>query len=96
MTHVAGTTKTLQVRDARAWVLAKELADIEGDSMTAVVLAALEARLAAVRERRRLEGEGADSLRQRLAGIVDAFNALPATRPPEAFDKDEIDAMWGQ
>lgn len=85
---------TLQVRDSRAWEMAREIAEATGTTLTAAVLEALEARLATIHQQKAEKGK--DSLQQRLAGIVADFNALPPTRPPVRFGKDEIDAMWGQ
>lgn len=85
---------TLQVRDSRAWDMAREIAEATGTTLTAAVLEALEARLATIHQQEAEKGK--DGLQQRLANIVAAFNAEPATRAPVAFGKDEIDAMWGQ
>lgn len=76
----------LQIRDARARALARELAEKRKTSMTEAVITALEAEL-------RREAE-----RKPLAERSRAFAAaLRAQSQGEGRDmtKDEIDAMWG-
>lgn len=66
----------LSIKSERADQLARELADLTGESITATVEAALAERLEAERRRRR---------RRSLDDIVDRFRALPVLddRTPE-------------
>lgn len=76
----------LQIRDPRARILAKELAEKRQTSMTEAVIGALEAQLVQERRRRPL-AERLDAIARDLAMGVG----------PRGKDmtKDEIDAMWG-
>ena len=70
------STMALSIKSERADQLARELADLTGESITATVEAALAERLEAERRRRR---------RRSLDDIVDRFRALPVLddRTPE-------------
>jgi antitoxin VapB len=76
----------LQIRNPRAYELARELAKKRKVSMTDVVIRALEAELR--------KEEDAHSLRERVRPIIDDLKRLskPGGRD---LTKDEIDAMWG-
>ena len=77
----------LHIRDNRALVLARKLSEARGESMTHVVVEALEEALKRERERRPLDRR-LDAIARRLADDG---------RPAEArrVSKVEIDALWG-
>lgn len=76
----------LQIRNPKAYDLARKLAAQRKSSITDAVISALEAELQREREEK--------PLKERLRAIVDD---LWAHRQPGGRDmtKDEIDAMWG-
>lgn len=76
----------LQVRNPRAYELARKLAAKRKVSMTAAVIEALEAELK--RENAR------QPLAERLAAIADELKAK-AGEGGRDMSKNEIDAMWG-
>ena len=76
----------LQVRNPRAYELARKLAAKRKVSMTAAVIEALEAELA--RENAR------QPLAERLATIANDLKAK-AGESGRDMTKEEIDAMWG-
>ena len=76
----------LQIRDARARALARQLAEKRNISMTEAVIMALEAEL-------RREAE-----RKPLAERAQAFAAVLRAQSKDGgrdMTNDEIDAMWG-
>jgi hypothetical protein len=75
----------LHIRDERAAMLARRLADRSGVSMTAAVIAALEASLA----------RGERSLPERLAEIAADARRHADPRRQRAVGKREVDALWG-
>jgi antitoxin VapB len=77
----------LQIRNPRAHELAKRLARRRGVSITAAVIAALEADLNAVAEPR--------PLNKRVADLTAELRAM-AKPGGRDMTKAEIDAMWGQ
>ena len=73
----------LSIKSARADQLARELAELTGESITEVVVASLEARLELERRRRREPG---------LGDIVGRFQLLPVLderHPDEILGYDE-------
>ena len=75
----------LSIKNDRADALARELAELTGESITDTVVAALEARLEQEHRRRRLQRRG-------LRDIVDRFKALPTLddrTPDEILGYDE-------
>jgi antitoxin VapB len=77
----------LQIRNPRAYELAKRLARRRGVSITDAVIAALEADLTVVPEQR--------PVTQRVAEIAAELRAM-AKPGGRDLNKAEIDAMWGQ
>jgi antitoxin VapB len=76
----------LQIRDARARALARQLAEKRSMSMTEAVIMALEAELRRETERRPL----AERARSYAAEL-----RAQSRGPGRDLAKDEIDAMWG-
>jgi len=68
---------TLSIKSERADRIARELAELTGESITETVIASLEARLA--QERRRRE-------RRPVADIVERFGRLDVLDPRDADD----------
>jgi antitoxin VapB len=77
----------LHIRDNRALELARRLSEARGETMTEVVVEALEEALKRERERQPL-GRRLDDIARRLAEDGDPAKA----RKP---NKAEIDALWG-
>jgi hypothetical protein len=75
----------LHIRDARAAVLARRLADRTGVSMTEAVIASLESALA----------RGERPLSERLADIAADARRLADPRRQRAAGRREVDALWG-
>jgi hypothetical protein len=75
----------LHIRDERAAKLARRLADRNGISMTAAVIAALEAALA----------RGERPLPERLAEIAADARRLADPRRQRAAGKRDADTLWG-
>lgn len=75
----------LNIRDPRAAVLARDLAQRRGTTMTQAIISALEAEIAREQERKPLAA--------RLSAIADdlAAKARPGGR---RLTRDEIDALW--
>lgn len=76
----------LQIRNPRAYELAKQLAEAEKVSMTDAVIGALEAKLQSAKSEK--------PLWERVQPIIERVKsrAKPGGRD---MTKDEIDAMWG-
>ncbi len=62
----------LSIKNAKADQLARELAELTGESITTTVVTSLQARLELERRRRRTRG---------LGDIVERFNELPVLDP---------------
>jgi hypothetical protein len=75
----------LHIRGERAAILARRLADRTGVSMTAAVIAALEAALA----------RGERPLPERLAEIAADARRSADPRRQRAVSKREVDTLWG-
>jgi hypothetical protein len=75
----------LHIRDKRATTLARRLADRGGISMTAAVIAALEAALA----------RGERPLPERLAEIAADARRFADPRRQRAVGKRDVDTRWG-
>lgn len=84
-------TAQLNIKNDHAHQMAKELAELTGESMTEAVLRALEKRLAEERAKRRKNREG---LAERLMEIGREFSKLPVydDRHPDdmLYDKDGL------
>ncbi len=67
----------LSIKNAKADQLARELAELTGESITTTVVTSLQARLELERRRRRTRG---------LGDIVERFNELPVLDPRNPDD----------
>ena len=77
---------TLQIRNPRAEILARRLAEMRRTTMTSAVIQALENEIK--------RGAGGMSFEERNAGVMAMADALGASDP--AFDmKAYTDEMWG-
>jgi antitoxin VapB len=80
----------LQIRDPRAYELARKLAEKRKITMTEAVIEALEAQLGEEKARRTQ-----DPLVERHAAFAKRLKAL-GTGEERDMTKNEIDEMWGQ